>query len=141
MSDNTIFIDTGAWIALLSTNDQHHDAAVNFYKSLKHTIRRTTSNFIIAETYTWLRYKAGFKHAATFLSTINKAKDNESLRIILDDTHIHLSAEQLLKQYSDQKLSYVDALSIAMMKENQINLVFCFDHHFSLAGLERVPLL
>lgn len=139
MNDYKLFIDTGAWIALIFSKDQYHHAAVRYYKSIMPAVQRVTSNFIIAETYTWLRYKTGVKQAAQFISIINRATANGSLLIMMEDVKLHLSAQQLLNQYADQTMSYTDALSIAMMKRDNIAQVFGFDHHFSMAGFELVP--
>ncbi|MFD1360950.1 hypothetical protein [Lentibacillus salinarum] len=48
-------------------------------------------------------------------------------------------SEQLLRDFSDQCLSYVDAVSIAIMKKERISKVFGFDHHFYVMGFEVVP--
>ncbi|MFS0647309.1 hypothetical protein [Siminovitchia sp. 179-K 8D1 HS] len=48
-------------------------------------------------------------------------------------------AEQLLKDFPDQNLSYVDAVSMAIMKTEQIQKVFGFNRHFYLLKLEIVP--
>ena len=48
-------------------------------------------------------------------------------------------AEQLLRDFPDQRLSYVDAVSMAMMKKKQMSKVFGFDHHFYMMDFELVP--
>ena len=42
-----IFVDTGAWYALLDKSDANHRAAVKFYDSLVHPL--VTSNYIADE--------------------------------------------------------------------------------------------
>jgi predicted nucleic acid-binding protein len=48
-------------------------------------------------------------------------------------------AEQLLRQFRDQRLSYVDAVSFAVMRSLGVTDAFAFDQHFSTAGFVRVP--
>ena len=49
-----------------------------------------------------------------------------------------ISAMALLEQFHDQKISYCDTLSVAMMKEQQIDRIFTFDHHFDLLGAKVI---
>lgn len=139
MKRDKVFIDTGAWIALIEEKDQFHERASNFLKSLDPSVQRISSSFVIAETYTWLRYREGFSYAKRFLEIINSSKRNGTLKIILDHQDTLELAEQLLKDFPDQKFSYVDAVSMAIMKTEKIQKVFGFDHHFYLLDFEVVP--
>ena len=66
-----IFVDTGAWIALLNRNDQHHQEAATVYKSLRQQrIRLLTINYVIDETITRLRYDISHSVAVMFLERI-----------------------------------------------------------------------
>ncbi|MCJ7841121.1 PIN domain-containing protein [Lederbergia sp. NSJ-179] len=139
MKQDKLFIDTGAWIALIQEKDQFHERASSFLKSLDFSVKRVSSSYVIAETYTWLRYRAGVSYANQFLGIIEKSKQNGTLNIILDHNETLQLAEQLLKDFPDQKLSYVDAVSMAIMKTEQIQKVFGFDRHFYLLKFEIVP--
>jgi predicted nucleic acid-binding protein len=48
-------------------------------------------------------------------------------------------ARQILRQYTDQDFSYVDAVSFALMQEVEITEAFAFDRHFTTAGFVCVP--
>jgi predicted nucleic acid-binding protein len=46
----------------------------------------------------------------------------------------------VIGRFHDQKLSYVDAFSIALIQSRpDIDAVFAFDHHMALAGLPVLP--
>lgn len=139
MKQDKLFIDTGAWIALMERKDQFHARATNFLKSLDSSVKRVSSSYVIAETYTWLRYRAGFSYAKQFLEIMERSQQNGTIKIILGNQDTLQLAEQLLKDFPDQKLSYVDAVSMAIMKIEQIDKVFGFDHHFYLLNFEVVP--
>ncbi|GGB52354.1 hypothetical protein GCM10011409_32390 [Lentibacillus populi] len=55
-------------------------------------------------------------------------------------TTIRNNTLQLLEQYRNHKISYCDALSVAMIKEQQIHKIFAFDYHFETMGVEIVRL-
>ena len=48
-------------------------------------------------------------------------------------------ARQILRQYTAQDFSYVDAVSFALMQEVEITEAFAFDRHFNTAGFVCVP--
>lgn len=52
-----IFVDTGAWYALLDEDDANHHAAVRFKDSLVHPLM--TSNYIADEVITLVRSRLG----------------------------------------------------------------------------------
>jgi len=139
MKREQVFIDTGAWIALLIANDQYHDKAVDFYSNLSSAIRRTTSSHVVSETYTWLRYKAGYRYASRYLEVISQSQLQSRLTILYDNAEILELADAILRDFPDQKLSYTDAISMSMMRLENIRKVFGFDRHFYLMGFEMVP--
>lgn len=139
MRKDKLFIDTGAWIALIVSGDQFHQKAISFYHDLKPNVQRYTSSHVIAETYTWLRYQVGFTYASQFLSIVREASSVNALYIMKDEGAILEHAEQLLLDFHDQKLSYVDAVSMAVMSKQGITKVFGFDSHFYLMKFELLP--
>jgi len=62
-----IFIDSGGFIALTHKDDIEHLKAVQYYKSVKNAALFYTTNFIIGETYTWLRYHTSHSAVVKFL--------------------------------------------------------------------------
>jgi predicted nucleic acid-binding protein len=52
----TAFVDTGAWIALMVPRDQYHQRATTFFRSIARNTRLVTSNYVLSEAFTWLRY-------------------------------------------------------------------------------------
>ncbi|QTA79726.1 PIN domain-containing protein [Desulfonema limicola] len=84
-----IFTDTGAWIALLDKSDRYHDAAVRIYSRLKQEKEKfLTTDYIIDETVTRLRYDAAHDIAVQFLELIDIAEKSGILKIIRIDEKI-----------------------------------------------------
>ncbi|MFA1820318.1 type II toxin-antitoxin system VapC family toxin [Virgibacillus oceani] len=139
MKRNKLFIDTGAWIALVMETDHFHNKARTFMENLDSSMKRFTSSYVISEIYTWLRYREGFIYADNFLDIINRSKASGALDVLIEDRDALEMGGQLLKDFSDQRFSYVDATSMAMMKKERISKVFGFDYHFYLMDFVVVP--
>jgi len=125
-----LFVDTGAFIALIDEHDLLHRASQTFYTSLSKRTRLITSLMVVSETYTWLRYHAGYDLAARFLDIIDRSEKAGVLKIILPDGDIKSKAHAVLKRYGDQDLSYTDAVSFVLLEKMDIGDVFGFDSHF-----------
>jgi len=78
-----------------------------------------------------MQRRMGQKVAVQFLDSL---ENSPRLLIIYSDDKIETDAQQFLRQYADQKFSYVDAVSFAVMKQREITEAFAFDHHFLVAG-------
>ena len=61
---NHIFVDTGAWYALVDNRDPAHEKASAFF--VHNTIPLITSNHVFDETVTLLRKKLGWQIAFDF---------------------------------------------------------------------------
>ena len=135
-----VFVDTSAWIDLMNSNERHHLAAVTFHKSLAPMTLRITSWGIVSETYTWIRYHIGEREASRWLD-VKEAMENQGfLQIIYPDPQMEAGVRKVIGRYHDQKLSYVDAFSIALIQSRpDIDAVFAFDHHMTLAGIPVLP--
>ena len=70
-----IFVDSGAWIALSNRRDPYHEEAVVIYTILKQEKERLlTTDYVIDETVTRLRYDWNHSGAVKFLNFIERAK-------------------------------------------------------------------
>ena len=137
ISQEVVFVDTGAWFALADKDDVHHQKASYVYPSLLKNCRHLiTSNLIIAESYILILKELGHNAAAAFLE---KIKASPRISIVYATEEIEKGAEEILKKFSDQDFSYTDAVSFVIMKRQKIKKAFCFDKHFIAAGFESLP--
>ncbi|MGQ9513217.1 type II toxin-antitoxin system VapC family toxin [Thermodesulfitimonas sp.] len=83
-----VFVDTGAFIALLDKRDRFHEAAKAFYLSVTKKASLVTTLLVVAETYTWLRYHGDFNLALRFLKAVEKASESGTLTVIYPDAAI-----------------------------------------------------
>ncbi len=139
MAENsTLFVDSGAFIALFALNDRYHRQAAEFYR--KCTSRtKVTTNLVVAETYTWLRYKASYEAAAAFATGVKEAEERGFLTIIRATKELESETLQILERFKTESLSFVDGLSFVVIATINIKEVFGFDSHFFVLGCNLVP--
>ena len=136
MEEKKLFVDTGAWFALADKSDQYHNQAIEIYSDLLRDYRLLTTNLVIAESYTLMRYALGHQAAIHFVDNIEA-----SPRVIkiYSNSIQEEQAIEVLRQYHDQDFSYTDAVSFAVMKQYGAVEAFSFDQHFITAGFILIP--
>ncbi len=133
----TVFFDSWGWVAIANKDDNYHDRVYSFYKDLLLSKGLpVTTDYILAETITFLRAKIDFRLVDIFIEAILDAvKDN---RIILEriDEKRWIKAWELSKKYRDKSyISFFDLSSFVVMKELRIANVLTNDKHFADVGM------
>ena len=127
-----IFVDTGAWIAIVDERDKFHSMARSVYpQHLKNYGRLVTTNLVIAETYSITLNRLGFQATMQLMDGI---RDSSRILQVYTTPQIDLLAFAILHKYRDQHFSFVDAISFAVMQEREISDAFAYDRHFSVVG-------
>jgi predicted nucleic acid-binding protein len=135
-----VFVDTGAWIALLRRDDtKHADAARGWKRLLRDRARLVTSSFVVSESATRLRYDAGLPAALAFRDRIEQAGDRGLLRVVWVDEEIAGAGWGVMERYADLALSLTDATSAAISTRLRIVDVFTFDADFRPMGFSVYP--
>lgn len=132
-----VFVDTSGWFALLDKDDRHHERAWKVFPDLLTRFDGlVTSNHVIGETYTLIRFSLGHEKAWGFMELLEGSKRLERL---FTPENLEAQAFGILKKYADQDFSFVDATSFAWMESLKIRDAFAFDRHFSVFGFVRIP--
>ena len=124
-----IFVDTGAWYALLDKSDANHRVAVKFYDSLVHPL--VTSNYIADEVITLVRNRLGYKVAVEIGQKLWDESIANLIRVMPGDEK---KAWEIFVGYQDKIFSFTDCTSFALMERMGIMEVFAFDEHFTQYG-------
>ena len=133
-----VFVDTGGWFAVTVASDTYHDVAKPYYARLvSRRIPMFTSNYVIDETMTRIRYNAGHNTACRFYDLYEEAENRRLITTLWVDEGISRQAWEIFRKYSDQKLSFTDCTSFALMQNNGIKEAFAFDAHFEMFGFMR----
>ena len=131
-----IFVDSGAWIALSYQRDQNHNDAVTIYADLKRQRARfLTTDYVLDETITRLRYDVSHSVAVQFLDFIERAQKIDGLTVTEIDKTLFQEAKRLFRQYDSAKLSFTDCTSFAVCQKHNISETYAFDEHFAMMGI------
>ena len=127
-------MDTSAWLALNDRNDQHHNkAAAKSAEIKRQKIELITSEYIIDESITLIRYRVSHKAAVIFGDSLI----NSSIVRIIDVTgEDRIKAWEMFKKYEDKEISFTDCISFVLMKNLKLHKAFTFDEHFKQIGFE-----
>jgi predicted nucleic acid-binding protein len=132
-----IFIDTGAFLARFLHRDQYHDAAIRQWDELQESQRLCyTSSYVLNETYTLLARRASYAFAAARARSLQAST---SLIVLRPSESDEAAALEFFEKYADQRVSFTDCISFALMKSRNINCAFTFDRHFTFAGFTVEP--
>ena len=135
-----VFVDTGAWIAMAVVRDQFHKEAASCYRKLSgEKLLLVTSNYVLVETYTRIRYDDGHAKSVKFHSLIQEAVKAGRLKLEWVTPTIHQEAWDIFEDYADQVFSFVDCTSFVIARHAGIKEVFAFDQHFNTMGFMLRP--
>ena len=127
-----IFVDTAAFLAIENRKDSHHSEAIRFRNlSLSRGERLVTSDYVLDESYTIIRLRAGHATAVQFGEMV---RSSALLRIECVLPEVIEGAWHIFRTYSDHDFSFTDCTSLRMMERLRISTVFTFDRHFRQYG-------
>lgn len=71
---------------------------------------------------------------------MEEAEEQGLLSVVYLDRELEKRARQIIYRFQDQDISYVDAITLAILQSNSgIDAVFSFDCHMILAGISVLP--
>ena len=132
-----VFVDTAGWIMIIDAADPHHEASCSFKDGF---LRRrglfVTTDYIIDETLTLLRMRMGLDVARKWWWTV---ENSEMLKNEAIDFQRAAAARDWFFGWEDQRFSFTDCTSFAVMRELGLKRALTSDSHFAVAGFETVP--
>jgi predicted nucleic acid-binding protein len=126
------YVDTSALIAFADRSDSFHDV---FRRAFSDPPPLITTPLVIAEGHGWFVKRFDSYRGLDFISLIEAIRP---LTVIDVDREQLESATRILRRFSDQDLTLVDALGLHVMAARRIHSCWSTDRHLSLTG---VPLL
>ncbi|HZY42242.1 MAG TPA: PIN domain-containing protein [Anaerolineae bacterium] len=132
-----LFADTGGWVAVFDRSDPYHQLAQPAFVSLQTRDNLIyTSDYVIAETITFLVSHHSHQMAVKFGRAVQRSSNVQIEHIDLDLWH---EAWDLFQRYDDKEFSFADCTSFVLMRQLKLRDVFGFDHHFTQMGFRLWP--
>lgn len=98
-----------------------------------------TSNLVIAETATRLRYDAGLPAALRFRGLVDEAIEAGRLLVRHSDAELEAKAWDVMARYVDLRLSFTDCVGGVTAREASAAAVFGLDADFRVLGFALEP--
>ncbi len=135
MANKVCFIDTSGFKALIDKKDEFTRSAFLCWDKLeKEDWSFLSSNYVLDETYTFIRLRCGKDFVDVFREKLSESWSTKIVRVTVADERN--AWKWFSKDWS--KLSYTDCVSFAIMERLGIKSFFGFDKHFSRAGFKSV---
>ncbi|MGH8607726.1 MAG: type II toxin-antitoxin system VapC family toxin [Gammaproteobacteria bacterium] len=129
-----VFVDTGAWYALIDRADPDHGDVTTQFKAYRG--RLVTSNFVFDETLTLLRYRLGWQSAHAFGEQMRAGQLSHHVRVSPQDEE---AAWDTFTRYRDQSFSFTDCTSFALMQRLRLSMAIALDDDFRVFGHQLLP--
>lgn len=132
----TVFVDTGAWIALALARDPLHERARLAWDAIQAAGAKTVTSIpVVLETFTFLDRNANREVAVRWRESLHEVPRFGILECRAADLE---HAFGWFARRDMHELSAVDATSFSIMRKRKIRAAFTFDHHFAQAGFRMV---
>jgi len=133
-----IFVDTGAWYALMDPTDPNHAAALGVSRDLAQGRlgRPVTSDYVLAEAYTLCRFRGGIEPLRRMAARVRESPNLRMLRVT--ETEYERALDLMLTR-EDKRWSFTDCTSFVLMESLSIRDAFAFGENFAQAGFSVRP--
>ena len=126
--------EAGVWYAQADRADPDHERVS---QTLRHwSGKLVTSNYVLDETITLLRYRLGWKVAHRLGEALRRGTISKIVRICAADEH---TAWAIFCRYADHSFSFTDRSSFAVMERLRLDTALAIDSDFRSYGLRCLP--
>ena len=126
------YVDTAAFIAFADKSDSYHSL---FRRLFSDPPPLLTTPLVIAEGHGWFRKRYDRSRALHFVALI---RELTPLRIVSVGPAEYEGGVAVLRRFSDQDLSVVDAVGLHMMRTLKVRTCWSTDFHMRLTGVPLV---
>ena len=130
-----VFVDTSAFLSILDREDANHEqASATWLKLLgEETTVLYCTNYVLLESTALIQRRLGLAFVKSFETN---AKPVLTVRWV--DEALHEASILAMLTANRRRLSLVDCISFATMRELGIEHYFAFDQHFDEQGFTRI---
>jgi len=128
-----VFVDTSGWYALVDRRDPAHKAIKAWFE--QNTLPLITTDYVFDETLTLIRAELGHRVAVDFGEKLRSSVWAQLVLVTVEDRE---AAWGIFKKFKDQRFSFTDCTSFAVMRRLGLSQVLTVDRHFRLMGFVLV---
>ena len=132
------FVDTSWWVAWALPDDARHSDALHMSARLGGGERLLTTNLVVGETWTFLRYRDSHRTSVGFLDQVEDFKSAGKLAVHTITVDEESRAWRWLRRHDERPYSFVDATSFEVMRARRLREALAFDNDFAAAGFVEV---
>ena len=133
----SLFLDANFVIALEVSDDQHHNEATGYWKTLIDIpISLVTTSYVFDEVVAFLNSRRQHDKAVRVGNNLRNAANIELVQV---DEPLFYEAWSYFGQHTDKTYSLTDCVSFVLMKRLGIAEALTFDKHFVQAGFTKLP--
>ncbi|HEV8240622.1 MAG TPA: PIN domain-containing protein [Thermoanaerobaculia bacterium] len=125
------YVDTAALIAFADSSDSHH---LLFRRLFSAPPKLVTIPLVIAEGQAWFLKRFDRHRGLQFLSMV----ESLPLEVIAVGSEELRAAADVVRRFSDQDLTLVDACGLVLMESRRSSVCWSTDFHLRLMGVPLV---
>jgi predicted nucleic acid-binding protein len=132
-----LFVDTSFILALELTDDQHHDSALQCWRSLA-----TRQPTLVATSYVFDEIVTSFNSRNRHDKAVeigNRLLTSAVIQLVQVEENLFLEGWNYFQRYEDKSYSLTDCISFLVMTKMNIQKALTFDRHFVQAGFQKIP--
>ncbi|MCD6538924.1 type II toxin-antitoxin system VapC family toxin [Candidatus Bathyarchaeota archaeon] len=136
MSTKPSLLDTTVFIAAAFPKEKHHEEGRAIVTSVEEGTlgEPVITDYILDEVVTFVRKKVG---AAASIEILDAMTDSPRLRLVKVESRHFEAGLQIFRTY--EELSFTDAISVAVMRDLDIEVIYSFDSNFDvIPGIVRL---
>jgi len=132
-----LFVDTSFILALELTDDQHHDSALQCWRSLA-----TRQPTLVATSYVFDEIVTSFNSRNRHDKAVeigNRLLTSTVIQLVQVEENLFFEGWNYFQRYEDKSYSLTDCISFLVMTKMNIQKALTFDRHFVQAGFQKIP--
>jgi len=136
-----VYVDTGGWVAYFDQSDRFHSLVTPYLQTTLRQagVRLVTSDYVLDETVSYLRYHVSHATALTAFQTLSALGQTQRVIMLEINEELRRRAGQIFEQFRDQTFSFTDCTSFALCEAYHIQHVVTVDKDFVIFGLLILP--
>lgn len=135
-----VFIDSTGWYSLVQSEDEHHEAAKEYFQQLLDSRTRLYTNITeITSAISKIKQNCGLSVATDFSKLIDQSILSTNLNFSWLTRRLHRAALRQFFSIKEPQIEIRHCLIFEEIKKKKINFIFSFDDVLKSFGIPLMP--